>query len=83
MARKVQLRQEWTLGPRIGDQSGFGQVFAATAADGTDGVVKLIPKHRGANRELLFEELASVPNVVPRYSTRQPATPVKSGTPPP
>lgn len=65
MVRKVQLRQEWTLGPRIGDPSGFGQVFAATAADGTDGVIKLIPKHRGANRELLFEELAGVPNVVP------------------
>jgi len=65
MARKVQLRQEWTLGPRIGDESGFGEVFAATAADGTNGVVKLIPKRRGANRELLFEELAGVPNVVP------------------
>lgn len=65
MARKVRLRQEWTLGRRIGDPSGFGQVFAATAADGTDGAVKLIPKHRGANRELLFEELAGVPNVVP------------------
>jgi hypothetical protein len=65
MARKVRLRQEWALGPRIGDRSGFGQVFAATAADGTDGVVKLIPKHRGANRELLFEELPGVPNVVP------------------
>jgi hypothetical protein len=32
MARKVRLRQEWTLGPRIGDPSGFGEVLAATAA---------------------------------------------------
>jgi hypothetical protein len=32
MARKVRLRQEWTLGPRIGDPLGFGKVFAATAA---------------------------------------------------
>lgn len=52
-------------GQRIGDPSGFGEVFAATAADGTDGVVKLIAKHRDASRELLFEELAGVPNVVP------------------
>jgi hypothetical protein len=65
MARTVRLRQEWTLGQRIGDPSGFGEVFAATAADGTDGVVKLIAKRRGASRELLFEELAGVPNVVP------------------
>jgi hypothetical protein len=64
MARTVRLRQEWTLGQRIGDPSGFGEVFAATAADGTDGVVKLIAKRRGASREL-FEELAGVPNVVP------------------
>lgn len=65
MARTVQLRQKWTLGARIGDRSGFGQVFVATAEDGTVGVVKLIPKQPGADRELLFEELAGVPNVVP------------------
>lgn len=65
MARTIELRQRWTLGPQIGDRSGFGKVFEATAADGTDGVVKLIPKQPGADRELLFEELAGVPNVVP------------------
>jgi hypothetical protein len=65
MARTVRLRQSWTLGKRIGDRSGFGQVFLATAEDGTEGVVKLIPKQPGADRELLFEELAGVPNVVP------------------
>ena len=64
MARSVQLRQKWTLGSRTRDRSGFGQVFLATAADGTVGVVKLIPKQPGADRELLFEELAGVPNVV-------------------
>lgn len=65
MARTVQLRQKWSLGTRIGDRSGFGQVFLATAEDATEGVVKLIPKQPGANRELLFEELAGVPSVVP------------------
>ena len=65
MARTVKLRQQWTLGARVGDRSGFGQVFMAVAANGTLGVVKLIPKQPGADRELLFEELAGVPNVVP------------------
>ncbi len=65
MARVVQMRQKWTLGTRIGERSGFGQVFLATDESGTEGVVKLIPKQPGADRELLFEELAGVPNVVP------------------
>lgn len=66
MARSVALEDHvWTLGRRIGDPSGFGQVFLATADDGTDGVVKLVPKEPGADRELLFENLAGTPNVVP------------------
>ena len=63
--RQISLRQPWTLGKRIGDPSGFGAVYLATAADGTVGVIKLIPKRPGAGRELLFEELAGVPNVIP------------------
>ena len=58
-------RQRWTLGSRIGDPSGFGQVFLATGDDGTSGVVKLVPKDPGADRELLFVNLAGNPNVVP------------------
>ncbi len=65
MARVVQMRQKWTLGTRIGERSGFGQVFLATDESRKEGVVKLIPKQPGADRELLFEELAGVPNVVP------------------
>jgi hypothetical protein len=65
VGRYVQLRQRWQLGDRIGDPSGFGRVFEAEARDGTLGVVKLIPKQPGADRELLFEDLAGVPNVVP------------------
>ena len=37
----------------------------AIADDGTIGVVKLVPKDPGADRELLFEELSGVPNIVP------------------
>ncbi len=62
-------RHTWTLGPRLGDPSGFGQVFEATADDGTIGVVKLVPKEPGAERELLFEELSGVPNIVPIIDT--------------
>ena len=65
MTDSVQLRRKWTLGDRIGDPSGFGRVFDATADDGTTGVIKLIPKKAGADRELLFEDLAGNPNVVP------------------
>lgn len=65
MEAEIQLRRRWTLGARIGDPSGFGQVFEAIADDGTVGVVKLVPKEPGAERELLFEDLVGVPNVVP------------------
>ena len=66
MPKQVQLRGgKWSVGKRIGDVSGFGKVFEATAEDGTGGVVKMIPKQPGASRELLFEDLAGVPNVVP------------------
>jgi len=65
MGDEIQLRRRWALGARIGDPSGFGQVFEAIADDGTVGVVKLVPKEPGAERELLFEDLGGVPNVVP------------------
>lgn len=65
MPDEVQLRRRWTLGARIGDVSGFGKVFEATCEDGSVGVVKLVPKEPGAEREMLFEELSGVPNVVP------------------
>lgn len=65
MARQIELRQKWVLGKQIGDRSGFGRVYIATAEDGTEGVVKVIPKQPGAGRELKFEDLSGVPNVVP------------------
>ena len=53
----------WEIGERIGG-GGFGQVCAARSGD-TEGVIKLVPKDPGASRELLFADLAGVPNVVP------------------
>ena len=44
---------------------GFGRVFEAQADDGSDAVVKLVPKAPGASRELLFEELSGWPNIIP------------------
>lgn len=60
----VQLSEEWTLGERI-DGGGFGQVYAAKSSSGLDGVVKLVPKAPGAQREMLFADLTGVRNVVP------------------
>src|SRR5262249_33598718 len=64
--KSVGLAQHrWSVGKRIGDRSGFGQVYLATGDDGTQGVIKLVPKDPGADRELLFVNLGEVPNVVP------------------
>jgi len=62
---EIRLEKTWTLGARIGDQSGFGQVFEAIADDGAVGAVKVVPKEPGAERELLFEDISGVENVVP------------------
>ena len=53
---------------RLGDQfaaGGFGRVHEAVSPEGERAVLKLIPKDRGAERELLLEELAGTPNVIP------------------
>lgn len=73
MAEDVVLRQRWTLGVQIGDPSGFGRVYEAIAEDGIAGVVKFIPKRPGADRELLFENLGGIPNVVPILETGETA----------
>lgn len=60
---KISLERTWTVGDRIGG-GGFGQVYEAT--DGEESAaIKLVPKDPGAERELLFVELADVRNVVP------------------
>ena len=64
----IKLERQWRLGERIG-KGGFAQVYLARSeADApavSRAVVKLMPKTPGAQRELLFEELDDVPNVVP------------------
>jgi hypothetical protein len=61
---RLQLGQTWMLGERIGG-GGFGAVHIAESADQASAVAKLVPKAPGAERELLFVELAGVRNVVP------------------
>ena len=60
----ITLNRVWQLGDQLA-RGGFGQVFEATADDGTAAVVKLIPKAPGASRELLFEELSGLLNIIP------------------
>jgi eukaryotic-like serine/threonine-protein kinase len=63
---RLKLAREWVLGSRI-DGGGFGQVYTATSPDPDIGlsVVKLVPKAPGAQREMLFVNLAGIRNVVP------------------
>ncbi|MBI4336764.1 MAG: serine/threonine protein kinase [Chloroflexi bacterium] len=60
----IALRRTWELGSPLA-VGGFGKVFEAKADDGKAAVVKLVPKAPGASRELLFEELSGLPNIVP------------------
>ena len=62
---QLKLEQHWTIGERI-DGGGFGEVYAASSPDyGSPAVAKLVPKAPGAQRELLFVDLANARNVVP------------------
>lgn len=59
----LKLGSDWTVGDPVG-RGGFGRVYEAT--DGTTAAVaKFVPKQAGAERELLFVDLADVRNVVP------------------
>ena len=60
----IKLKKEWRVGQQLA-QGGFGRVWLAYSEDGSEAVVKLIPKAPGAGREILFGELSCVPNVVP------------------
>jgi Serine/threonine protein kinase len=56
-------REEWTLGEKLG-AGGMGAVYLASSPT-RSGVVKLVGKEPGADRELLFVNLAGRPNIVP------------------
>jgi eukaryotic-like serine/threonine-protein kinase len=53
----------WRIG-RLLNSGGFAQVFEAMDL-ANPAVAKFVPKAPGASRELLFEELAGIPNIVP------------------
>ena len=64
----ITLNHQWHLGDRIGG-GGFASVYRAWAEGQEPSVIKLIPKDPGAERELLFEDLNGVPNIVPVIET--------------
>ena len=60
----INLDQKWHIREQLG-AGGFGRVHLAQSELGKTAVIKIIPKAPGADRELLFEDLDGVPNVVP------------------
>ena len=64
----ITLSRVWQLGDQIAS-GGFGKVFAAQADNWAEAVLKLIPKEPGASRELLFETLSGLPNILPILDT--------------
>ena len=60
----IDLSQAWRIGEQIGG-GGFATVYLAWSDSSGIAVAKFIPKSPGAGRELLFEDLDGVPNVVP------------------
>jgi serine/threonine protein kinase len=64
----IKLKRVWQMGNQL-DSGGFGRIYEAQADDGTPAVIKLVPKAPGASRELLFEELTGLPNIIPILDT--------------
>jgi serine/threonine protein kinase len=60
---EVKLTLTWQVGESLGS-GGFGEVFRAVSGDDV-AAIKFVPKAPGADRELLFVELADVANVIP------------------
>lgn len=64
----INLNRRWKVSSQF-DSGGFARVHEARADDASPAVVKLIPKTPGASRELLFEELSGLPNIIPILDT--------------
>ena len=64
MGDSIQLQQKWVLLSQLA-KGGFARVYDSKSQDDESAVVKLVPKAPGLQRELLFEELNGVPNIVP------------------
>lgn len=60
----IVLNQAWYIGDQV-EEGGFGRIHYARSESGETAVAKFIPKEPGAARELSFDELRGVPNVVP------------------
>ena len=60
----LKLSSEWRITEEI-SQGGFGKVYGAVGVKRNRAAVKIVLKAPGAHRELLFEELDGVPNIVP------------------
>ena len=60
----INLTRVWQLGNPLAS-GGFASIYEARAEDGSEAVIKLVPKAPGARRELLFEELSGLPNIIP------------------
>jgi len=74
MGATIQLKENWAIGSKIGDPSGFGEVYEATSDSGFKGAAKFIPKTPGSSRELLFESLSGAANIVPVVDTGETST---------
>lgn len=64
----ISLNRLWKMAGQF-DSGGFATVYEAEADDGSPAVLKLVPKAAGADRELLFEELSGLPNIIPILDT--------------
>ena len=60
----ISLERVWQLGSQL-TRGGFGSIYEAKADDDSEAIIKLVPKTPGASRELLFEELSGLPNIIP------------------
>jgi serine/threonine-protein kinase len=62
--KNIRLKSSWQIGEELG-AGGFGRVYKAKSEDGQTAAIKLIPQEPGASRELLFEDLGGVRNIIP------------------
>src|SRR6266700_3116885 len=60
----IELQRKWNLGSEIAN-GGFGRIYEAQDENGSQAVIKLVPKAPGASRELLFEPISGYPNIIP------------------
>jgi serine/threonine-protein kinase len=56
-------KSSWNIGDIL-NAGGFAEIYQAVSDD-FEAVAKFIPRVPGASRELLFEELSGLPNIVP------------------